>query len=377
MVTITINLFTEMERKKITYGILALAIVIIAGVLLYADNQKVGGEKLKIGVIMPFSGELAAFGDSTRQGIETALAQSGTDKDSVEILYEDTEGFSTQGALSAFRKLVEQDGARIIIGPFGPAQVLTVAPDTAKHDNLTIIGMSNCDDRFKQYDNIFCIYPGIAEQVNFTVEKIKDVGFKDIYLFTEQSEFGLLVEDILKERKDINFVGSEKVVAGQTKDFRTLIAKAVSKKPDVVYSMFAPNEGFVMLRQYPPLSKDIPLYIGTDVTVEQLEGIFGNEAQNITFVARISEEYNAGFSDMYAEMYGQKPDYFAALSHSVATIVLEALKEGADYRTLRDKIAEDTQEKTAIKDFYFKDDRTASMPLYNYTFSDGSLKIIE
>ncbi|MBI2617917.1 ABC transporter substrate-binding protein [Candidatus Kaiserbacteria bacterium] len=367
--------------RNIAYGTIALVIVAIIVILSYTDNfagnQKGDGEKVKIGVIMPFSGELAVFGDSARQGIETALIQSGADKDSVEILYEDTEGFSTQGALSAFKKLVEQDNARIIIGPFGPAQVLTVAPDTKKYGDLTIIGMSNCDDRFKEYASIFCIYPGIEEQVNFTLEKMQNAGLENVYLFTEQSEFGLLVENILQERQDTNFIGSEKVVAGQTKDFRTLIAKAVSKRPDVIYAMFAPNEGFVMLRQYPALSKDIPLYIGTDVTVEQLKGIFENEAQNITFVARISEEYNADFSKLYMEMYEQNPDYFAALAHSVATIVLEALKEGFDYKILRSKMTGSAQEKTAIKNFYFKSDRTASMPLYNYAFKDRELKIIE
>jgi ABC-type branched-subunit amino acid transport system substrate-binding protein len=127
----------------------------------------------------------------------------------------------------------------------------------------------------------------------------KKNNLKNVYLFTEQSEFGQLVEEKLKSAEGINLLGTERYVANQSKDFRTPIIKMVSSKPDVIYQMVAPNEGLLFMKQYPPLSNGIPTYTGSDSNDEQLNQIFGSEAKGFYFVGRITDTYESNFESIF------------------------------------------------------------------------------
>ncbi len=366
------------RTTKLIIGII-IAVIIVGGIWYGATRKPAEKGTIKIGIVMPFSGELSMFGDNVLHGVEVALRQSGLAISTIKIIAEDTAGFSTNGALSAFRKLVDQDRVDVVFGPFGPAQTLTIAPTIATGTALTIISLSNCDERFATYPGLFCIYPGIKDQVLHEIGFMKSKGWKKIYFFTENSEFGILVENMLKERPDeITLLGVEKVVPNQTKDFRTNIAKMVAAKPDAVFAVFAPNEGFVLLRQYQVLSKGIPLYIGTDANKDQLKDIFGQEAKGIYFASRISEKYEDNFVKEYKASFGVDPDYFAALAHSAATILFDALKnDGRDMVGLPKKLIGLTSDATAVSGFRFKEDRTVYVPLGSYEFKNGDFVKVE
>lgn len=364
-----------MMNKKIIWIIVIILLVAVILGIKNLQNSSNSQRNIKIGVIMPFSsgsgGDLSVFSNNVMHGMEVALSQSGIATSSIEIIPEDTAGFTTSGALSAFRKAVEQDHVDIVFGPFGPAQVLTVAPTISSSTPLTVIAVSNCDERFKAYPTLFCLYPGISDQVNHQIEFMKFKGWKSAYFFTENSELGLLVESFLKQG-GVNLLGTEKIVPNQTKDFRTIIAKMVAAKPDVILAALAPNEGFIMLRQYLALSKGIPLYIGTDVNKNQVKDIFGQKVDNTFFAARMSEAYDSAFIDEFKTRYGNDPDYFSALGHSAATTLFDAIKDVKGNLTLLPKsLVGRSVETSAVKGFIFKADRTVSVPLHSYSFKNG------
>ncbi|MEI6553795.1 MAG: ABC transporter substrate-binding protein, partial [bacterium] len=317
-------------NKKTTWilTIIILGVLVVAGAINLMHSSNNTNAQVKIVIVMPFSGELAVFGNNVKHGVEIALKQNRLSSSTVELITEDTAGFTTNGALSAWRRAIEQDHADIVIGPFGPAQTLTIAPTISSSTKVTVISISNCDDRFKNYPEIFCVYPGIRDQVEHAINFMKSKGWKRVYLMTENTEFGLLVESILKEHaSDISLIGSEKIVPNQSKDFRTNIAKVIAEQPDVVYAAFAPNEGFITLKQYPNLSKGIPLYIGTDVNKGQLKDMFGSEAKNIYFAALLGDSYEPTFTKEFLESYETDPDQFAALGNSAAEIIFKVLKD--------------------------------------------------
>ncbi len=360
-----------MTNKHLT--IFIVCAVIIAAILIPGLSDKPDQSKLiKISVVMPFSGELAMFGDNVIHGVEISLKQSGLSSSTVEIIREDTGGFTTNGALSAFKRSIDQDKADIVFGPFGPAQTLTIAPTIGSSSQVTVISVSNCDERFEQYPTVFCIYPGLRDQVEHAIGFMKSKSWKNVYLLTENSEFGIMVEGILKEDEGVTFLGSEKVIPNQTKDFRTLITKAVALKPDVIYSAFAPTEGLIVLRQYSNLSKGVPLYIGTDVNKQQLADIFGQHSQNIYFAAKMSDTYEKVFADEFKDRYGRDPDYFAALGHSAASILFDTIKsKSTDISDLPKRLIGITASTSAVRGFLFKENRTVSVPLHSYEFRNG------
>lgn len=350
-----------------------LAIILIGvGVWLGLNKKQIQAEPIKIGVVMPFSGDLAMFGDNTLKGIKVALKQSGIPESEIQLITEDGAGASNNVFLSAFKKLAEQEKVKIIFGPFGPSQALIVAPTIKPASDMTVIAMTNCDERLAAYHQMFCIYPGIEDQVLNQIEFMKSRGWKKIYFMTDTSEFGVLVENILKEHShEIELIGVEKAIPNQTKDFRTMITKMVTAKPDAVFGMFAPAEGFILLRQYPILSKNIPLLLSSDINKTQLAEIFKNDAKGIYFGARLSEKYNEDFAKEYKTMFNEEPDYFSALGHSSASILLNALKQGKTDSNLADKLTKKSVANSAINGFQFTEKHTAWFPLGTYEFKNG------
>jgi len=336
------------------------------------ETSPAADEPIKIGLIMPLSGELGVFGTNVKKGVEIALEQKNVSTSSIRLISEDSGAFTTNAAFTAFKKVVDVDDVDVIIGPFGPAQTLTIAPNIGTTSPV-VISVSNCDERFKEYPTLFCIYPGITDQVLGAVDFMTARDWRKVYLLTENTEFGILVENLLKQQTNrVNLVGSDKVVPNQTKDFRTLITKAVAASPDVVYAMFAPNEGFVILRQFPPLAKGIPLYIGTDINKNQLLDIFGQNAPGVYFATRIDEQYEEDFTRRFKEVTGNEPDYFAALGHSTMVILLDGLERANnDIQKLPEALTNIVDPITAVRDFKFTDDRTVSVPLDSYEFKSG------
>jgi ABC-type branched-subunit amino acid transport system substrate-binding protein len=360
-----------MKNKKLTYTAIIIIICISTFYIWRASNTQLS-KPVKVAVVMPMSGDLGMFGQNVLRGVEIALKQSGLSTSTVEIIPEDTEGYTSGSVLFAWKKAVEIDHADIVVGPFGPGNTLIVAPTLPTSTTMTVISVSNCDERFKQYQTIFCVYPSITDQVVHAIDFMKKKGWKNVYFLTENSEFGILVEEVLRAHSnDINLVGVEKIVANQTRDLRTNISKMVSAKPDVVYSMLGAKEGFTMLRQYPLLAKEIPLYIGTDVNKEQMQGIFGQRAPGIYFPARLSEFYNQSFVEMYKNTYNSDPDYFAAIMHSALTVVFDDLKKGGAMEKLSENIVNKKVETTGVSGFSFRQDRTVEVPLHTYRFERG------
>ena len=110
----------------------SLAIVVIFGVITLITHTKTSKNttKIKIGVIVPLSGEGAQFGEEIKNGIEIALKQNNL-RDRFEIIYEDGK-IDPKTSLSAYQKLSSLDKVNIIIGPLGPNTTLAVAPTLRK-----------------------------------------------------------------------------------------------------------------------------------------------------------------------------------------------------------------------------------------------------
>ena len=98
-----------------------VAVVVVAGIW-YGVSRKPAPvaekEPVKIGVILPLTGEAATYGISDREGmllaIEKINAEGGINGRKVRLIVEDSEG-DPKGGISAFRKLVEIEGVKVIM----------------------------------------------------------------------------------------------------------------------------------------------------------------------------------------------------------------------------------------------------------------------
>ena len=106
---------------------------------LYAKDSDI----LKIGVILPLTGEVAGFGKQLKNGIEEA--QKRSQFRNYQIFYEDTQG-TPQGTYSALNNLVKRNKVHLLLGEI-TTRDSTVAADYAKTEKMPLVspGAGNND----------------------------------------------------------------------------------------------------------------------------------------------------------------------------------------------------------------------------------------
>lgn len=95
-------------------------------------------DPMKVGVILPLSGQYKAYGDQIRAGIDYALRGS-----SLQVVYRDTRG-EARGAVEAIERLVYEDGAMVAIGGVITAEV-DAAAVAADELGLPFVGFSRTE----------------------------------------------------------------------------------------------------------------------------------------------------------------------------------------------------------------------------------------
>lgn len=115
-----------------------------------------GTETATIGVLQPFTGEVAWVGESSEVAVNIAVDEineaGGMNGAEVEIVTEDTEA-NQQTAISAIRKLIDSDGASAILGPtsFTLPAVMNIAQDSEVPIISPTAGTSVLDDKGGEY----------------------------------------------------------------------------------------------------------------------------------------------------------------------------------------------------------------------------------
>ena len=87
-------------------------------------------DEIKVGVIAPFSGPFAVWGEQFQQGIETYVAQHGdtAGEHTIEFIYRDTGGPNPDAAKSLAQELLIRDGVDYLAGFVFTPNALAVAP---------------------------------------------------------------------------------------------------------------------------------------------------------------------------------------------------------------------------------------------------------
>ncbi len=137
------------------------------------------GGTIKIGALLDFTGPVAELGPIFQMGIEAALEEANymVAGKKVELIIEDS-ATSVDTAVAKAKKLVEQDGVKIIIGPLMGDAHLALAPYCAEK-GVIITSLINGMWDTVQY-NTYLIYPTTvdAQTYPFGTYCFEKLGYK-------------------------------------------------------------------------------------------------------------------------------------------------------------------------------------------------------
>jgi branched-chain amino acid transport system substrate-binding protein len=117
-------------KKSVFLLVIAFAIVFSAcntGNNNSETNNSGSTEVIKIGVILPLTGDLASYGVDAKRGIELAYLSLGRDTLKYKLIFENSKGQPSE-AVKVINKLIEIDGVEFIIGDVLSNTSLAMAP---------------------------------------------------------------------------------------------------------------------------------------------------------------------------------------------------------------------------------------------------------
>lgn len=253
-------------EEKMRFRCLAAA---SAMTLIAMSTATQAAEKLKVGVLATLEGTYTVLGEDGVRGLRTALKQWGgtVAGKEIELVIQSTDT-TPDSAVRGARKLVEQDGVKLVIGPLSGSEGIAIRDYCKTQPDVTFInGISGaqettyvdpCPNFFRYNMDGAQWSAGLGEYIYDTkgYKKIATVG--EDYSFVYTQIFGLVTEFCAKGGK----VTKRFWVPLGTKDFGSIIA-ALPDDVDAIYLGLGGGDAVNFLNQYQQAGGSAKLIGGT------------------------------------------------------------------------------------------------------------------
>ncbi len=297
-----------------------------AAVLAVSSGTASAQETVRMGALATLEGAFTVLGEDGMRGVRMALEEFGYSAGGVEIeLITGSSDASPDSAIRAARKLVEQDGVQILVGPLSGSEGLAMRDYAKTQPEVTFInGTSAAQDTTLRSpaDNFFRFSTDGAQWMAGLGEYAYNVkGYRSVavlaedYSFPYTQVFGFL-EPFCRLGGEAPIDARFWVPIGNT-DYSSVIA-ALPDDVDAIYVALGGADAVNFLTQYEQAGGFLPL-IGGSITVDQT--VLGSEGRTREFVigtpsaGPISDTWdNDGWNDFVARYQEMFPDGFPSPS---------------------------------------------------------------
>ncbi|WP_206522727.1 ABC transporter substrate-binding protein [Mesorhizobium sp. M7A.F.Ca.US.006.01.1.1] len=231
-------------------------------------------DTIKIGLLATFEGPFTVLGEDSERGAMTAVEEvAGTVAGKKIEIVKGSSDASPDSAVRAARKLVEQDGVKVLIGPLSGDEGLAVKDYAKTQPTVTFLNGASAaqDTTFRDPAPNFFRFgtDGAQWMAGLGTYAFKDKGYKTVatvaedYSFPYTQVFGFMAEFC----KAGGHVPSKSWVPIGNKDFSSVIA-AIPDNVDAIYVALGGADAVNFLTQYQQSGGAAPL-IGGSITVDQ------------------------------------------------------------------------------------------------------------
>jgi branched-chain amino acid transport system substrate-binding protein len=338
-------------------------------------NAPADGDTILLGEVGSLTGAQATFGISTRNGIELAVDEVNAlggvkGKQLVVRVYDDQS--KPDEAANAVTRLIEQDGAKVILGEVASTNSLAMAPK-AQAAKVPMITPSSTNPKVTEVgDYIFRVcfidpFQGFV-MAKFAREDLKAASAA--ILKDTRSDYSVGLSTVFAEKfagLGGSITATEAYAQGDT-DFRAQLTAIKRGKPDVVYVPGYYSDVGVIARQAKELGLRVPLLGGDGWESEKLFELGGSAVEGNYYSNHYSvdspEPEVKRFLERYKARFGSVPDSLAALGYDAAMVAIEAMKRAPDLSgpALRDAIAQTKGYKGVAGTVTLDDKRNAVKP---------------
>jgi branched-chain amino acid transport system substrate-binding protein len=277
------------------------------------SNKGEEGATYKVGIILPLTGDAAAYGEPARNVITMATDEinkaGGVNGKNLEMIFEDGK-CAGPSAASAAQKLVSVDKVQVIIGGFCSSESLAAEPITTAAKVLLFSAASSSPDLTGKSKFFVRNYPSDSAQGKVLANiAYNDKGWKNVAFMQEQLDYPLGIYKAF----DSNFTAlggktTKEEFPSSNAEFRTALTKIRAQNPDALFidtqtSAVAER----ILKQMSELKWQVPLLVSDAVSGDTKAVASNKTALEGTLAAEFStDSTNAKFKhlvDTYKQLY--------------------------------------------------------------------------
>ena len=354
--------------KKITAFMFAAVILLLGSFSCGQDETS----EIRVGVVVPLTGPLSSNGLQMKNGMELALGEINGSSllggKEIRFMVEDSEG-TPDGAAKAYAKLIEQDGAVAVLGPFTSSATERIIPIAQRNGVVAFSPTSAASGLSARSDFLFRTSLTVDPLVRAGVRVTRDrLGYGNVAMIVNVNEEVFSRSNHEKVKEELGKHGvrivSEQTYSrtGELPDLTeqlTEIKNAVPAPEALFISALAPGRRGVMV-QARRLGMDIPFLVTlfTSDDISEANAAYPGAAEGAitftTWIAAVDTPENRGFLSNYRGKYDSEPDAFAASSYASVYILANAIADASstDSQAIRDAMA-DIRTETLFGEFYF------------------------
>lgn len=295
------------------------------------------GTTLKVGVLGPYSGDVAQYGLACRNGAELYFDLNPTIGDyTVELSEEDEKGDATE-AKNAYNKLVEA-GVVGIIGDVTSTPTIAVAQASAQDNMPCVTPSATAADVINYGKNTFRACVTDPFQGKVMADFADEQGWKSVgTIFNSGDDYSTGVnEAFVAEAKDKGIdVADEQGYSAGDVDFNGQLTSIISKDVDAIFCPNYYQDDGKIITQARQQGYDGPIF-GVDGWSNIASGDYASAAdlQNCyyccSFVATNDDEATKNFVDAYEKKFDETPTNFCALGYDAAMVLANGIKGALD-----------------------------------------------
>jgi len=297
------------QLKGAGFLIAALLCVVILSAPALA-NQPSEKQDVKIGVIIPLTGGLAARGEDVTRFIkilEPHLNQHSV-KYQFRFIIDDGKCGAGNAPTTIVKKLISVDKVKFLItGCSG--ETLQAGPIAQRNGVLTIAVLSTHQDVKKIGDYVFRTFVDIERGVEKFTDYIGKKSGGRIAILTEENAFTFGIQTLLIKYLDTQVVYSDDYPEG-TSDFKTLLLKIKSKNPGGIYfNTMSENTLITLVNQTRALGIKQPLYTYNMPEARSFREATGKNSEGMEYIGSPSIENSSDeFNQLLKEFLKRHPE---------------------------------------------------------------------
>jgi branched-chain amino acid transport system substrate-binding protein len=317
---------------KVFRTTLLAAAALLCSVSLLAQSAP----KLKVGLMLPYTGTYAALGNAIENGFKLYLSEQGNKfaGREVEFVKVDDESDPSK-ATDNINKLIKRDNVDVVIGSVHSGVAMAMAKVAKESGTLMIVPNAGADAvtgpmcAQNIYRTSFSNWqPGYAMG-----EVMAKKGLKKVVTITWKYAAG---DESVRGFKEAFEKGGGQVVKElnlpfPNVEFQALLTEIAATKPDAVYTFFAGGGAVKFVKDYAAagLKKSVPLYGSgflTDGTLDaqgaDADGLF----TTLHYGDSLDTPRDKSFRLAYAKAYKLQPDVYAVQGYDAAQLLAIGLK---------------------------------------------------